>query len=116
MGSARPAWRAWSNQVWNCFYQAGILAPNAAEAADRETVRRILGFIPVSPDGSAYHYDARIGEVVNGRHGSLRRPELHDRLAETSELSKLLKQIEALRAELRFLDNGLHTILTIERR
>jgi hypothetical protein len=105
-----------NNQVWNCFYQAGILAPNAAEAANRETVRRILGFIPVSPDGSTYRYDARIGEVENGRHGSLRRPELHDRVAETSELSKLLKQIEALRAELRFLDNGLHTILTIERR
>jgi hypothetical protein len=105
-----------NNQVWNCFYQAGILAPNAAEAANRETVRRILGFIPVSPDGSAYHYDARIGEVVNGRHGSLCRPELHGRVAETSELGKLLKQIKALRAELRFLDNGLHTILTIERR
>jgi hypothetical protein len=105
-----------NNQVWNGFYQAGLLATNAAEGSREETVRRFLGFVPVSPDGSAYRYDARVGEVVNGRHGSLRRPELHGRVAETSELGKLLEQIKALRAELCFLDNGLHTILTIERR
>jgi hypothetical protein len=105
-----------NNEVWNCFYQAGALAPEAAEGPRQETVRRFLGFVPVSPDGSAYRYDARLGEVVNGRHGSLRRPELHGRVAETSELGQLLAQIKALRAELRFLDNGLHTVLTIERR
>jgi hypothetical protein len=105
-----------NNQVWNCFYQAGILAPNASEATHRETVRRILGFVPVSPDGSPYRYDARLGEVVNQRHGSHRRPQLHGQVAETSELGKILEQFKALRAELRFLDNGLHTVLTIERR
>ena len=105
-----------NNQVWNCFYQAGILAPNASEAAHRETARRILGFVPVSPDGSPYRYDVRLAEVINQRHGSLRRPQLHDQVAETSELGKILEQFKALRAELRFLDNGLHTVLTIERR
>ena len=105
-----------NNQVWNCFYQAGLLAPDATAGTRRETVRRFLGFVPVSPDGAAYRYDARLGEVVNARHGSLRRPELHGRVAETSELGKFLEQIKALRVELRFLDNGLHTILTIERR
>lgn len=105
-----------NNQVWNCFYQTGLLSPNAADSSRKETVRRFLNFIPVSPDGSAYQYDARIGEVVNVRHGSFRRPQLHDRVAEASELGKLLKQIKALRAELRFLDNGLHTRLTIERK
>jgi hypothetical protein len=105
-----------NNQVWNCFYQAGILMPNESEATQRETVRRILGFIPVSPDSSSYRYDARLAEVVNQRHGSLRRPLLHGQVAETSELGKLLEQFKALRAELRFLDNGLHTVLTIERR
>jgi hypothetical protein len=105
-----------NNQIWDCFYQAGLLAPNAAEGSRKETARRFLGFAPVSPDGSAYQYDVRIGEVVNERHGSLRRPELHGQVAETSELGKVLKQIKALRAELRFLDNGLHTILIIERR
>jgi hypothetical protein len=105
-----------NNQVWNCFYQAGILTPNASDAAHRETVRRIQGFVPVSPDGSPYRYDARLAEVVNQRHGSLRWPQLHGQVAETSELGKLLEQFKALRAELRFLDNGLHTVLTIERR
>ena len=70
----------------------------------------------VSPDGSPYRYDARLGEVVNQRHGSLRRPQLHGQVAEASELGKLLKQTRALRAELRFLDDGLRTVLTIERR
>ena len=105
-----------NNQVWNCFYQAGLLKPNAAEAARKESVRRFLGFIPVSPDGTAYRYDARLGEVVNERHGSLRLPRLHGQVAETSELGKFLEQIKALNAELRFLDNGLHTVLTIERK
>src|SRR5207244_3883256 len=84
-----------NNQVWNCFYQAGVLAPDAAEAARKETARRFLGFVPVSADGSAYRYDARLGEVVNARHGSHRRPQLHDRVAEASELGKLLDQIKA---------------------
>jgi hypothetical protein len=105
-----------NNQVWNCFYQTGLLAPDAAEGARQETVRRLLGFVPVSPDGFPYRYDARHGEVVNGRHGTHRRPDLHDRVAGSSELGKLLDQIKALHAELRFLDNGLHTVLTIERR
>jgi hypothetical protein len=105
-----------NNQVWNGFYQAGVLAPDATEAARKETARRFLGFVPVSADGSAYRYDPRLGEVVNARHGSHRRPQLHERVAEASELGKLLDQIKALRAELRFLDNGLSTVLTIDRR
>ena len=90
--------------------------PDAGEAARKEAARRFLGFVPVSADGSAYRYDARRGEVVNGRHGSHRRPELHGRVAEGSELGKLLDQVKGLRAELRFLDDGLHTVLTIDRR
>jgi hypothetical protein len=105
-----------NNQVWNCFHRTGLLTAQTPEAARRETVLRLLGFIPVSPDGSTYRYDARSSEVVNQRHGSLRRPELHSRLAESSELGQFLKQIKALRVELRFLDNGLHTLLTIERK
>ena len=53
---------------------------------------------------------------MNERHGSSRQPQLHGKVAETSELKKLLDQIKAVRAELRFLDNGLSTVLTIDRR
>jgi hypothetical protein len=105
-----------NNQVWNTFYQTGILAPDASAATRRETARRYLGFLPVSADGSAYRHDGRLGEVVNERHGSLRQPKLHDRVAEGSELGKLLDEIKSFRADLRFLENGLHTVLTIERR
>ena len=105
-----------NNQVWNCFYQVGVLTPDAAEKARRETARRLLGYVPVSPDSSAYRYDARLGEVVNRHHGSHRRPRFDGQFAETSELARFLDQIKALHAELRFLDNGLSTTLIIERR
>ncbi|HKB40078.1 MAG TPA: hypothetical protein VKD72_26820, partial [Gemmataceae bacterium] len=105
-----------NNQVWNSFYQAGVLAPDATEPARKEAARRFLAFVPVSPDGSAYRYDARLGEVVNARHGLHRRPRLDGRVGESLELGKLLEDIKALRAELRFLDNGLSTVLTIDRR
>jgi hypothetical protein len=105
-----------NNQVWNSFYQTGLLAPDATEAVRKETARRFLGSIPVSPDGTPYRYDARLGEVLNGRHGSLRRPDLHSRVAEGSELARVLDQLRSLRAELQFGENSLHTVLTIERR
>jgi hypothetical protein len=105
-----------NNSVWDCFYQAGLLAPDAADSVRQQTARHFLGFVPVSPDGSPYRYDARRGEVVSERHGSQRRPDWHDQVAPTSEPGKFLEQIQSLRAELRFLDNGLHTTVTIERR
>ena len=102
--------------MWNCFYQAGVLAGDATDSVRQETARGYLGFVPVSPDGSRYRYDARLGEVVNERHGSQRRPDLHSRVAETSELGKFLDQVKSIRAELRFQENGLHTAVTIEKR
>jgi hypothetical protein len=105
-----------NNPVWNCFYQTGVLAPGATDSVRQETARRYVGFVPVSPDGSRYRYDARLGEVVNERHGSQRRPELHSRVAETSELATFLDKVKSIRAELRFQENGLHTAVTIERR
>ncbi len=105
-----------NNQVWNSLYQAGLLAADAPVAKQREVAAKFLGFVPVSADGSVYRYDVRRGEVVNTRHGSHRRPDWHGKVAEGSELGKFLDQVKALRAELRFLDNGLHTVVTIERR
>jgi hypothetical protein len=113
-----------NNQVWRSFYQAGLLSPAPREAPpkgeaqekDQERVRQFLGFIPVSPDGSPYQYDPRLREVVSRRHGSHRRPQLHDQVEPASDLGRLLAQIATLRAELRFHENGLHTVLTIERR
>ena len=83
---------------------------------DQDVVRNFLGYLPVSPDGSPYEYDTKLREVASRRHGTHRRPELHDKVEPTSELGRLLDQIKTLRAELRFQDSGLHTVLTIERR
>lgn len=105
-----------NNQVLNCFYQAGLVPPDASESVRTPIVRRFLGYIPVSPDGSEYRYDARLGEVVNNRHGSHRRPDWHGEVAKGSELAKLIDQVKSLRADLQFLENGLHAVVTIERR
>jgi hypothetical protein len=105
-----------NNNVLNCFHQTGILPPDADDKSRQATVRKFLGFAPVSADGSAYHYDARLREVANRRHGTYHRPQTHSDVQETSELGKLLNEFKALRAELRFHDNGLHTVLTIDRR
>ena len=71
--------------------------------------------MPVSPDGSRYQYDPKMDEVVNERHGSQRRPKLNSDLAEDAPLSRVLEQLRALRADLRFREDGIHTVLTIER-
>lgn len=104
-----------NNQVWNCFYQAGLVPSDASESVRTPIVRRFLGYLPVSPDGSEYRYDARLGEVVNNRHGSYRRPDWHGQVAKGSELAKLIDQVKSLRADLQFLENGLHAVVTIER-
>ena len=105
-----------NNQVWNCFYQTGLLKRETDIATAKQTAQHFLGYVPVSPDGSPYLYDARLGDVINRRHGSFRRPTRHEHVEATSELGRLLEHIEAVRVELRFRNNGLHSVLTIERR
>ncbi len=71
--------------------------------------------MPVSPDGTNYRYDRKFDEVVNERHGSLRKPSLHATTAETSPLNFLLDQLRSVRADLRFREDGIHTVLTLDR-
>jgi hypothetical protein len=53
--------------------------------------------------------------VVNERHGSFRKPTLHKTTAEGSPLNFLLDQLRSLRADLRFREDGIHTVLTLDR-
>jgi hypothetical protein len=76
---------------------------------------KFLGFIPVSPDDAAYQYDAARDEIVNQRHGSLRQPRLHANIADRSPLAGLLAQFPSLRIDLRFREDGFHSVVTIER-
>jgi hypothetical protein len=102
--------------VWYALYRGGLVRDNEPESERQVAARRYLGFVPVSPDGAGYAFDARTDEVVNRRHGSLRRPQFHEGIDEASPLGQLLDQLRTVRADLRFREDGVHTTVTIERK
>jgi hypothetical protein len=109
--------RALANEpLWYALYRGGLLADDASEVRRREVAMRYLGFVPVSPDGAAYRYERRTGEVANDRHGTVRRPHLNRALDEHSPLAGLLDQLRTIRVDLRFREDGVHTVLTMERK
>ncbi len=101
--------------IWYAFYRCGIVAPDAPADQAVAAAYRYLGFVPVSPDGTAFRYDAKYDEVVNERHGSFRKPVLNRATADNSPLNGLLETLRSARADLRFREDGIHTILTLER-
>ena len=103
------------NTVWYALHRSGVLPANAAEADERQIALNNLGYIPVSPDGSAYLYDQRLDEVTNRRHGSWRQPQLRPTLAVNAPLRAILEEFKTLRIDLRFREDGIHTTLTWER-
>src|SRR5262249_730913 len=94
----------------------GLVGEKATPEEVRAAAEHYLGFAPVSPDGVAYAYEPKTDEVINQRHGSLRRPRHHLTLVKDSPLDPLLGQIQSLRADLRFREDGIHTLLTLERK
>ncbi len=104
-----------NNAAWYALYRAGLIDANTPEPDKRAAALKFLGFIPVSPDDTAYVYDARTAEVVSVRHGSLRRPRLHSGLADSSPLSRLLEEFTSLRADMRFREDGMHAVVTLTR-
>jgi hypothetical protein len=98
------------------LYRCGVVGEKAGEETVRTASLRCFGFVPVSPDGAAYRYEARSDEVVNQRHGSLRRPQLQAAVDANSPLGRLLAQIRSVRADLRFREDGVQTVLTIDRK
>lgn len=102
--------------LWYALFHSGLLPADASEAAMRAAALRYFGFIPVSPEGAAYAYVATTNEVVNRRHGSPRRPQLHPAVDDNAPLGRLLDQFQTIRADLRFREDGVHTVLTLERK
>jgi hypothetical protein len=100
---------------WYALYRAGLVPENATEEVREKTALHYLSFVPVSAEGAPYVYERKTDEVINRRHGSLRRPELHSTLAEQAPLAQLLEQFQTTRADLRFREDGVNTVLTIER-
>lgn len=105
-----------NNAAWYALYRGGLVDGTTPAAEKRATALNFLGFIPVSPDDTAYVYNARSDEVVNERHGSLRRPRLHSGIAERSPIKGLLAQFPNLRVDMRFREDGMHAVVTIARK
>lgn len=104
-----------NNPIWYPLYHAGLVTPDTPEKEKHAVARQYYGFVPVSPDDTAYRYDPKRGEVVNARHGTQGRPQRHTSLAEESPLARLLREVRTLRADLRFREDGVHTVLTLDR-
>lgn len=102
--------------IWYALYRGGLVDERTPAKARDAAALRFLGFVPVSPDGAAYAYDARTGEVVNRRHGSWRQPQWHAGIEPASPLGRLLDQFPTMRADLRFQEDGVNTTVTLERK
>jgi hypothetical protein len=103
------------NAVWYALHRSGAVPAGAGEADERHAALHHLGYLPVSPDGSAYLYDRRTDEALNRRHGSWRQPQLRPTLAVNAPLRQVLEQFKTVRIDLRFREDGIHTTLTWER-
>ena len=101
--------------IWYALHRTGIVAADATPEQAQASAYRYLGFVPVSPDGSKYAYDAKYDEIVNERHGSFRKPTLKKTTDDASPLNFLFDQLRSVRADLRFREDGIHTVLTLER-
>lgn len=102
--------------AWYALYRGGLLAADASWTTRRTVALHHLGFVPVSPDGSAYRFDAGRGEVTNERHGSYSRPRLGDGLDDRSAGQQVLGSLRTLRVDLRFREDGVQTALTFDRK
>lgn len=104
-----------NNPVWLALEHAGVLPAKASEQDRQRIAKQFLAYVPVSPDGAAYRYDRARDEVSNARHGSYTNERLHARLGADSAVSELLRTLKSVRADLRFREDGIHTVLTIDR-
>jgi hypothetical protein len=101
--------------VWYSLYHTGLLLEGSDQGTARTAAEKYFGFVPVSPDGSPYVYDRKTDAVRNERHGSQRHPLTPKTLAEDAPLNRLLEQLRTIRADLRFREDGVHTVLTVDR-
>jgi hypothetical protein len=103
-----------NNPLWYVLHRAGVVADGNSPQA-WQTALRFYGFVPVSPDSSSYSYHATTDEMSNWGYGTLRRPELRPTLPANSPLARWLDQLRTVRVDLRFREDGVQTILTLDR-
>src|SRR5205823_10265443 len=79
--------------IWYALHRANIVSKDASPEQADDFAYRFLGFVPVSPEGEAFRFDAAHDEVVNERHGSFRKPTQAAKLADNAPLHLLLQQL-----------------------
>ncbi len=104
-----------NNTLLYSLYRAGVLGPDSAKDEVKTATLRYLGFQPVSADNAPFVYDKKTDEMINQRHGSVRRPHLHAGVDPASPNGQLLEMFRAIRADLKFREDGVHTTITLQR-
>lgn len=102
--------------LWHPFYRSGLIGGKTTAAEKKDLALGLLGYVPMSADLAADHFDAARDEVVNKRHGSARKPILQEGVDAASPLGKLLDAFETIRADMRFREDGLHATVTLRRK
>ena len=112
----------WSNHVkaqsalaqWEGLYASGVVAPTMKPTDRDAAVRRLLGYVPVSPDGTALAWQAKDGRMRSDHHGTLAAPTYRAKLPDGAPLAKLLRTLRSVQAGLRFREDGMHTTITLD--
>ncbi len=101
--------------AWHTLFRAKLLPPEATKQQMHRAAKHWYGYVPISPDLRPYVYLAKSDEVENIWHGSARNPQMRGGFDEHAPLSQLLEQFKTIRADLRFKEDGINTVVTIER-
>jgi hypothetical protein len=101
---------------WYALFRCRLLPEDLSEQTMQDVALHYFGYVPVSPDGALYRYGARADEVLNRRHGSAAQPQWHRVIDAESPLGQLLEEFRTVRVDLRFREDGLETMVTIERK
>jgi hypothetical protein len=99
---------------WEGFYTAGAVAPGMKPTDRDAAICRLLGYVPVSGDGTVSAWRAREGRMANEHHGTLAAPRFRGKLPADAPLANLLRTLRSVDAGLRFREDGLHTTITLD--
>jgi hypothetical protein len=102
--------------AWYPLFRCGLIPTTASDQERQALAAHYLGYVPVSADKAIFVYDPVRDEVVNRRHGSLRRPELQTSgIDEVSPLGRLLARFARGRVDLRLDGNYICSVLDTRR-
>ncbi len=104
-----------NNRLLYALFKSNVVGPQDDSPAVEAAALQYLGFVPVSPDLAPFRYDFQKEEVVNLRHGTVRQPRFAGSIDAGSPMAQMLEEFEAIRADLRLREDGIHTTLTFRK-